>query len=187
MVDPNCGAHGIQYFEPLIVGKANTVFEAVVYVSSKVEDVDSTIPTDVATLNQKGCQYIPSVVLLRTGQTLKVLNSDKTIHNVHGYPTENNPFNHFMTTFIKELTKVFSKPEFPILVKCDVHPWMKSYIGVFSHPYFTKTDKTGKFSLDLPPGSHTITVWHSYLGKKEIKIKVSAKGAQLMVVFPPKK
>ena len=40
------------------------------------------------------------------------------------------------------------------VIKCDVHPWMQSYMGVFSHPFFAVTGGDGKFTIaNLPAGT----------------------------------
>lgn len=50
-------------------------------------------------------------------------------------------------------------------MKCDVHPWMSSYIGVVAHPFFAVTGEDGIFRLsNLPAGTCTIEVWHEKLG-----------------------
>ena len=48
----------------------------------------------------------------------------------------------------------FPREEIAIPVKCNVHPWMKSYVAVFKHSYFAVTGKDGSFQLpNLPPGT----------------------------------
>ena len=50
-------------------------------------------------------------------------------------------------------------------MKCNVHPWMKSYIFVFKNPYYAVTTKDGKFELKgLPPGTYTIEAWQEKYG-----------------------
>ena len=34
----------------------------------------------------------------------------------------------------------YPKADVMVKFKCDVHPWMFSYVGVLSHPYFAVTD-----------------------------------------------
>lgn len=59
----------------------------------------------------------------------------------------------------------FTREEIAIPVKCNVHPWMKSYAAVFKHPFFAITGKDGSFELNgLPPGTYTLKVWHEKLG-----------------------
>ena len=46
-----------------------------------------------------------------------------------------------------------------IPVKCNIHPWMRAYIGVVSHPFFAVTGDDGTFTMKgLPPGTYTIEV-----------------------------
>ena len=40
----------------------------------------------------------------------------------------------------------FAREEVAIPVKCNVHPWMKAYIGVLGSPYFQVTGKDGSFT-----------------------------------------
>ena len=71
------------------------------------------------------------------------------------------------------LEQVFAREEIAISVKCNIHPWMRSYIAVFKHPYFAVTGKGGKFELNnLPPGNYTIQAWHEKLGTSTQKISV---------------
>jgi len=60
-------------------------------------------------------------------------------------------------------------------VKCDVHPWMQSYIGVFSHPFFAVTKPDGKFSLaNLDAGTYEIEAWHERLGTQKATVTLGA-------------
>jgi hypothetical protein len=79
--------------------------------------------------------------------------------------------------------QVFAREEVAISVKCNIHPWMRSYIAVLKHPYFAVTGKDGRFELkDLPPGTYTLQAWHEKLGTKIQKITV-AEGAPPTVEF----
>ena len=60
-------------------------------------------------------------------------------------------------------------------IKCDVHPWMRSYIGVFSHPFFAVTGSDGKFTIaNLPAGTYEIEAWHEKLGTQKATVTVGA-------------
>ena len=37
-------------------------------------------------LDQKGCEYIPSILAVQTDQKIVVKNSDPVLHNVHNVP-----------------------------------------------------------------------------------------------------
>ena len=54
------------------------------------------------------------------------------------------------------IEETFPREEIAIPVKYNVHPWMRTYITVFKHPYFVVTGKDGSFDLsNLPPGAYT--------------------------------
>jgi hypothetical protein len=56
--------------------------------------------------------------------------------------------------------KPFSAPGLVIVRDAD-HSWPAAYIAVFDHPYFAVTKPTGSFTIEgLPPGRHTLHVWH---------------------------
>ena len=60
----------------------------------------------------------------------------------------------------------FARQEVMIRVKCNLHPWMRSWIAVMEHPYFAVTGADGSFDLtNVPPGDYTVAVWHEKLGE----------------------
>lgn len=115
------------------------------------------------TLDQKGCLYHPRVAGVVAGSKVMVTNSDQTLHNIHSFPSKNTAFNEGQPagTPAKEKTEEFSKPEIMIPIKCDVHGWMKSYVGVLPHPFFAVTGADGKYEIKgVPAGDYTVTAWH---------------------------
>ena len=77
---------------------------------------------------------------------------------------------------MQPLVESFPREEVAIPVKCNVHPWMKSYIFVFKHPYYTVTSKDGKFELkNLPPGTYTIEAWHERFGTQDVSVTIAPK------------
>ena len=70
-----------------------------------------------------------------------------------------------------------------IPVKCNIHAWMKTYIGVLDHPYFAVTDARGEFTFEpLPPGRNTVAAWHESFGETVQQVEVS-KGKSTEVRF----
>ena len=60
-----------------------------------------------------------------------------------------------------------------VRIKCDVHSWMNTYIGVVPHPFFTVTGKDGSFDLSkLPAGTYTIEAWHEKYGAQTQEVTV---------------
>jgi plastocyanin len=122
-------------------------------------------PTTPATIDQKGCHYVPHVLGVRVGQPLQITNDDSTMHTVHGSGRSNQEFNFSQPMTGLKNTVAFTTPEVLLPVKCDVHPWMHAFIGVVNHPYFAVTNNGGTFDLSsVPPGTYTVEAVHEKLG-----------------------
>ena len=62
------------------------------------------------------------------------------------------------------------------VIKCDVHPWMQSYMGVFAQPVL-RGDRRGRQVHDrrtCPPGTYEIEAWHEKLGTQKATVTVGA-------------
>jgi len=162
--------------EALVLGSGNTMGNIIVYVSKGVPAGKTfPAPKTPVTLDQNGCQYKPHAQGIMVGQPYRILNSDGILHNVHSLPKINAQFNKPMPPTLKETTTTFTKPEPIFQIKCDVHPWMTAYIGVFTHPFFSVTGTDGKFTISgLDPGTYEITAWHERLGTQTASVTVGA-------------
>ena len=114
-------------------------------------------------IDQKGCEYAPYISACQTGQKIIVRNSDPVLHNVHVTPT--NPANHEENRAQMPngppITFTFNAPEEFLRFKCDVHPWMFAYVGVFEHPFYAVTVKDGTFKITgVPKGKYTLEAYH---------------------------
>ena len=158
------------------VNDNGTLPNAFVYVKSGAEKYTFAVPTASAELDQDGCMYKPHVIGVQVGQTLSILTKDPTTHNIHPMPKDNREWNISQAPNAAPLEQKFSREEIMIPVKCNQHPWMKSYIGVIKHPFFSVTGSDGKFTITgLPPGDYTIGAWTATFGAQEQKVTVGAK------------
>ena len=162
--------------EMLVLGNGNTMGNIMVWVSKGLPAGKTwPAPTAPVVLDQNGCQYVPHVMGIMVGQSYRILNSDGVLHNVHALPKINRAFNRAMPPTVKETSATFDKPEALFLIKCDVHPWMSAYVGVFTHPFFSVTGTDGKFTISgLDAGSYEITAWHERLGTQTASVTVGA-------------
>jgi hypothetical protein len=72
--------------------------------------------------------------------------------------------------------KNFDQPEVMVRVMCNIHPWMRAYIGVLPHPFYAVTSSDGVFEIrNLPPGQYTLEAWHEKLGTQQQKVTVGPK------------
>jgi plastocyanin len=161
--------------EMLVLGSGNTMGNVIVWVSKGLPAGKTyPVPKTPVTLDQRGCVYVPHAMGIMVGQAYRILNSDGILHNIHTLPKINRSFNRAMPATSKETSTTFDKPENVFQIKCDVHPWMSAYIGVFEHPFFATTGTDGKFTLSgLDAGTYVITAWHERLGTQTASVTVS--------------
>jgi len=175
--DPYCEkANPSLATETAVVGSDGSIGNVFVYVKDGLGDRTFAAPSEPVVLDQKGCHYTPHVLGIQVGQPLQIVNSDDTLHNVHGLPKSNKEFNQGQPIQGMKMTHTFSTKEVMIPFKCDVHGWMNAWIGVLDHPYYAVTSTDGTFSLKgLPPGTYTIEAWHEKLGTQTQTVTVGAK------------
>ena len=172
--DRACAHQETTVFSPgLTISESGGVPHVFVYVKEGVEGT-YTAPTEVVSLDQKGCMFAPHVFGLQVGQPLRIVNSDATVHNVHSLTKRNAGFNLSQPVKGAESIRRFVRPEVMIKFRCDVHGWMEAYCGVLSHPFFAATNSDGEFEIGrLPPGRYAIEAWHEYWGTLRAEASVS--------------
>jgi hypothetical protein len=165
--DPVCASASPDAQAEDIVLNGDKLANVFVYIKEgKVGDKNFTgykfdPPAQAATLDQRGCKYVPHVLGVQVNQQFTVLNSDPTAHNVNADAKQNEKFNQGQSPGAAPIVKQFKRPETVIPVKCNQHPWMRAYVGVLQHPFFSVTDKDGKFEIKgVPAGTYTVVAWH---------------------------
>jgi len=158
--------------ETVVTGPNNALENVVVYVSSGAPD-DGQVPAQAVTFEQKGCQYVPHVLVVHINQELKIVNDDQTAHNVHPLAKVNREWNKSQPPGAPPISEKYDKPEF-IPVKCNVHPWMHGYFAVLATNHYDISKGGGGFKLpDLPPGKYTITAWHEDYGTQTADVTIT--------------
>ncbi len=162
--------------EEVIVNENGTLRNVFVRVKAGLPTAQWPVPSEPVVLDQHTCIYKPRVIGVMTNQTIKILNSDPTNHNIHPLPKINREWNESQPPGGEPKLKTFAREEIMIPVKCNVHPWMRAYIGVVSHPFFSVTGTDGTFTIKgLPPGEYTLEAWHERYGTQELKVTVAPK------------
>ena len=168
--------------ESLVVGPGNAIRNAVVYISEGAP-YPGPVPATPVFLDQRGCQYTTHVLAFRAGQEVKISNSDPLSHNIHTIAKVNREWNKIQPARTPPFSYSYENEEF-ISVKCNLHPWMQSYLAVLRTPYFSVTGDDGSFIFpDLPPGRYTITVWHETLGTQSHEMEINMSGEPLTLNF----
>jgi plastocyanin len=182
-VDPMCsranaGKRLAQQF--VVVGAEGGLANTVVQLDGALPA--GPVPPEPVVINQKGCVYAPRVVTAQAGRTLRVINSDTLLHEVH---TTNSRANEFKITqpqsgmvFNHPLKKEDAKNEDGVVrLACSVHSWMTAYVAVLPHAFADVTDDSGEFTIArVPPGKYTIRTWHERYGRLSKTVEVTAGG-----------
>ncbi len=159
--------------ETVVVNPNGTLKYVFVWITKGLPEARWTPPSKPAVLDQTGCMYEPHVLGLMTGQPLEILNDDSVNHDVHAEAKVNAAWNESQPPRAEHKVKTFDKAEVMFPVTCNVHPWMRAWLGVSPHPFFAVTGNDGKFTLSgVPPGNYTLEAVHEQYGKKQAAVTV---------------
>lgn len=154
-----------------------------VYLRDGLEGKRFAPPTEPVTIAQKGCWFAPRILGIQVGQPFEVVNADPLTHNIHPLAQVNRDWNQSQSPEDPPLKRRFSQPEVMIRVKCNIHPWMRAWVGVVPHPYFAVTGREGTFDLtQVPPGTYVLEAWHEALGRIEQRVTVDPRATSEMVL-----
>jgi plastocyanin len=165
-----------QLAETEVVNSNGTIRYAFVYIKDGLPKSRWAPPQTNVILDQNGCVYTPHVLALMVGQQLEIRNSDPVNHNVHAEAQTNVAWNESQPPQAEKKFKNFPREEIWFPVTCSVHPWMRAYLSVVSHPFFAVTGEDGAFTIKgVPPGSYTLEVIQEKLGRKTAQVTVAAR------------
>jgi len=148
-----------------VVASDGGLAEVFVYIKEGLSGKTFPVPSEPGVIDQKNCEYVPYVSGLQTKQKLLVKTSDPFMHNVHVQPAVagNVPSSPNRAQMPKSppFEFTFANPEISLKFKCDVHPWMFSYVSVVEHPFYAVTGKDGTFTIkNVPAGKYTVEAVH---------------------------
>src|SRR5207244_11536542 len=136
---------------------------------------DSAAPAGVVEMDQKDCMYTPRMTTAVVGQKIQAKNGDPVLHNVHTDLGATTVFNKGMPNEKTPPIEYVAKEEGMMRWKCDVHPWMRGYIGISKNGLQAVTKEDGTFKIDnVPPGKYTVESWHEKYGTKTQEVTVEA-------------
>ncbi len=147
---------------------------------------ESAPPKKPVAMDQARLVFVPHVLPIVRGTTVKFLNSDPILHNVMwlaskdgAYPRRN------LGTWGKGASKRFTfGKEGHVVVLCNVHPEMEAHVVVLQNPFFAVVGKKGTYEIkDVPPGKYSVKTWYPKarrLKSKSAEVTVEAgKSAKL--------
>jgi Carboxypeptidase regulatory-like domain len=126
-----------------------------------------------ALIDQQQCTYLPRVQGVAAGQPILIKNSDGTLHNARAIAGTKSIFNVAQPPNGKAVERNLPAGTEVVRLKCDIHPWMTSWVVVNPNPYFATSGADGSFSIEhLPPGNYTLEAWHETLGTQTAEVSV---------------
>jgi hypothetical protein len=123
-----------------------------------------------ATIDQKGCEFLPFFSVMANKGKLTSVNSDPVAHNIHTYAimgrAKKTKTNVSQPTQGSKVTKTIkiNRRSHGLKVECDQHDFMHSFVFVAKNPYYAVVADDGTYTIkDIPPGKYKVKAWHGYL------------------------
>jgi plastocyanin len=165
-----CGA--TKTLDDLVVSPGNKGIQDVIVALADVpKDKIPNRQPDKLTLDNRGCRFVPHTGVVTVGSTITVRNSDPVFHTVHFYGlTETN-----ISLFKGDTVPWVARRPGLVIVRCDVHGWMRAFIRVDEHPFHAVTNSRGSFRIEnIPAGTYQLEVWHEKLGEQKKTARIEA-------------
>lgn len=135
--------------ENVVVGPDGALQNVVVYISTGDADPGPP-PASPVTLSQQDCRFLNHVVVLRVGQEVSMVNDDPLSHNIHVMAKTNREWNRMQLPGAPPFSYSFSSEEF-IPIRCNIHPWMMSYLAVLRPTILKLPERTVRLRCRRTP------------------------------------
>jgi plastocyanin len=138
-------------------------------VSLEAPALKLTPPPEPVRIDQKAFLFVPHVVAIVAGATVRFLNNDPEPHNVYSPEGRYNlgtwpPGETRDHTFTR--SGVYSQ-------LCNIHTDMLAFVVVLDTPFFAVTDSSGQFRIaGVPAGRYRLVVWSEKLDGLERDVSV---------------
>jgi hypothetical protein len=160
--------------ESVLVGESGSLANVVVSLRlARREKIDihpnyNAQLSEPVELDNKGCQFVPHIAFVRSGQPIVLKNSDPVGHN-----TKVALFNQIIPSGNQVQTRIERAAALPLQVSCSIHPFMTAYVLVQDHPYMAASAEDGTFEIkNIPMGKRALMFWHEVPGGlKSLKTK----------------
>ena len=164
--NPFCASHGDLIDPTWKVHSDGGLADVVITVSGSSRA--SNVSAEPALIDQKNCEYLPTVIAIQAGQSIAVRNSDLTYHNVrlirHDPSTMDKGENLVNIaqagqgeTWVRQLKKASI-----YRLECDIHRWMRAWIVVHEGIHHAVSGIDGRYVMNraLPDGEYEVHAWH---------------------------
>lgn len=133
------------------------------------------------------CSFGPFTGVIRADETVRFVNHDPIKHTLHTYSLKGRKAKILRTMHTQSLRaqgqteKVFHTQKMrravAVVLTCDRHDFMESWLYVVKNPYYAISDDSGSFHIDhVPPGVYHLVAWHPVLGMQKQLVTVTPQG-----------
>ena len=131
---------------------------AVYATSHDATGASGSSPVPAAIMDQQRHQFVPHLLVVRTGTAVTFPNSDNVSHHVYSF-SATKPFELGLYKGDVYPPVVFDKPGI-VVVGCNIHDGMLGYIRVVETPHFAVTNEQGVALIDgIPNGDYAVEAW----------------------------
>ena len=173
--------HAINFYSrrggPAVLPKPAAPINELESVVLYLEDFKTTLPFPrrspgvEPTIRQVNETFVPQMLAIQTGETVRFPNDDPFFHNVFSLSGARSfDLGRYPKNQVRSVK--FDRPGI-VKVFCHIHSHMNAVIRVFDHPYFCRAGSDGTFSIaQVPEGTYTIVAWHERLKPQRQVIRV---------------
>jgi hypothetical protein len=186
-----CSKGGMKLLDrSLLVDSSTKGLANVVVFARKTSRVKNPVPDQPLVFDQKNCEFLSPVFAARVGQPVDVRNSDPVGHNTN---IAGSSFNQLIPAGQGTVYKPDAETGMPVMVTCNIHPWMKAFAVFRKDGYVAVSAADGSFTIpDLPAGEPIeFQVWHERstgpngaLGIDKPEVKWTPKGRFQITLQP---
>ena len=186
---------GWRLLQPFETGPQGQFQNVVIYIEGIQQGKKfDYIPPQIEAID---CKFLPYITVVRDRHEVKVVNLDPVMHDIQAYETSklgarvlfNLPLPVSSKLKKDDLMKgktvknragrvvsptiKMKKGRNIFAMQCGFHPYMESWGIAMNSPYFSVSDKQGRFEIsDIPPGTYKVVVWHP-MAQKELTVTIN--------------
>ena len=156
--------------------RGGAVREAVVYAIPEGRAVPPA-RNKTAIMDQRNRMFVPHVLAVQTGTSVRFPNSDDVRHHVYSFSPAK-PFQLPLYKGTPANPEVFDRAGV-VTLGCNIHDQMSAFIVIVDTPHFEKTGSDGKTILkDLDAGRYSVHVWYSDMRAEPAPVSVTIRSGE---------
>jgi plastocyanin len=142
-----------------------------IVISLEAPNLEVRPPAQPVEMDQKNRVFVPHVLAVMRGTTIRFLNSDGVAHNVFS------PEGRYdLGSWSQGQSKQYTLRKAGVYTQlCHLHPEMEAFVIVLDTPYFATTNDDGAFQIpNVPSGNYTLAAWSEKLKRATQPIAVQS-------------